>query len=110
MISEISIMLPPASFFQTIIHKINSVYIAIHIAIHIHKNIDLHIAICNQPVMTKKIENIRPVLINLEPTHEELAKLLLRERRAGLKERRKLYTFIADDRRSGLTDRRISKK
>jgi hypothetical protein len=60
--------------------------------------------------MTKKIENIRPVLINLEPTHEELAKLLLRERRAGLKERRQLNTYIADDRRSGLTDRRISKK
>jgi hypothetical protein len=28
------------------------------------------------------------------------------ERRSGRKDRRKLYTFIADDRRSGIADRR----
>ena len=84
--------------------------IEIYIAIDINKNIDLNLAICNQTVMTKKLDNIRPVLINLEPTHEELTKFFLRERREGLKDRRKLLTYIADDRRSGLPDRRILKK
>ena len=60
--------------------------------------------------MAKKLDNIRPVLINLEPTNEELAKLPLRERRVGLKNRRKLHTYIADDRRSAINDRRKPKK
>lgn len=75
-----------------------------------NKNIDLNLPICNQTMMTRKRDNIRPVLINLEPTHEELTKFFLRERRVGLKERRTLHTYIADDRRSGIPDRRLSKK
>ena len=59
--------------------------------------------------MTMKLDKIRPVLINLEPTSEELAKLHLRERRVELKERRKLHTYISDDRRSGIAERRKQK-
>ena len=56
------------------------------------------------------LKNIRPVIISLKPTKEELAKILFRDRRVGLKNRRKLCTYIADDRRNGVADRRKSKK
>ena len=61
-------------------------------------------------MLTTMLDNIRPVLIYLEPTIEELAKLPLRERRVGLKNRRKLHTYIADDRRGAINDRRKPKK
>jgi hypothetical protein len=54
----------------------------------------------------KNSDEIRPVVLHLEPTDEELARLHLRERRQGLEERRKVPTYIADDRRSGIADRR----
>lgn len=54
----------------------------------------------------KNDDEIRPVVLYLEPTEEELAKLALRERRKGLKDRRKINTYLADDRRSGIANRR----
>ena len=54
----------------------------------------------------KELNDIRPVILPLEPTEEELAKMTLRERRMGLRDRRKIPTYIADDRRSGIADRR----
>ena len=60
--------------------------------------------------MTKKSDTIRLVLIDLESSQKELAKLFLRERRQELKDRRKLNTYIADDRRDGIIDRRKPKK
>jgi hypothetical protein len=51
-------------------------------------------------------KHIRPVILNLEPTDEKLAKLILQERRIRQKDRRKLHTYIAEDRRSGIADRR----
>ena len=60
--------------------------------------------------MTKKSDTIRLVLIDLESSQKELAKLFLRERRKELKDRRKLNTYIADDRRDGIIDRRKPKK
>lgn len=60
--------------------------------------------------MIKKTDTFRPVLIDLEPTDEELSKLHLTDRREGLIDRRKLHTYIADDRRNGLADRRKTKK
>jgi hypothetical protein len=40
------------------------------------------------------------------PTANPYARITLQDRRHGAKERRKLDTFIANDRRSGLADRR----
>ena len=51
-------------------------------------------------------DDIKPVVIHLKPTEEELARMILRERRMGSRDRRKLPTYIADDRRSGIADRR----
>jgi len=54
----------------------------------------------------KNCDEIRPVILHLEPTSEELVKLMLRERRKFSKDRRKMHTYLADDRRSGIADRR----
>jgi len=40
------------------------------------------------------------------PSANPYAKITLHDRRQGSKERRKLYTFIANDRRSGVVERR----
>lgn len=54
----------------------------------------------------KNDDEIRPVILNLEPTKEELSKVILRERRNGLQDRRMIPTYIANDRRCGIADRR----
>ena len=54
----------------------------------------------------KNSKHIRPVILNLEPTNKRLAKLILPERRLRQKDRRKVHTYVADDRRSGIADRR----
>jgi hypothetical protein len=48
----------------------------------------------------------RKVVIKRGPSNNPYAKIILPEKRTGPKERRKLYTYIADDRRSGIEDRR----
>ncbi|UCE55230.1 MAG: hypothetical protein JSV31_07250 [Desulfobacterales bacterium] len=60
----------------------------------------------NQKIIPYMDEEIKSVVLSLEPTNDKLAKLILGDRRSGLEERRKLPTYIADDRRSGIADRR----
>lgn len=45
-------------------------------------------------------------ILNIGPPDKPNAKLIFTEKRFGQKDRRKLYTYIADDRRSGIADRR----
>lgn len=61
----------------------------------------------NQMIKPYMDEEIKSVVLSLEPTNDTLAKLILGERRSGSEDRRKLHTYIADDRRSGIADRRI---
>ena len=55
------------------------------------------------------MEKVRPVILFLEPTDENVPRELRPERRRGLEDRRKLHTYIFDDRRSGKADRRKRK-
>jgi hypothetical protein len=48
----------------------------------------------------------RKVVIERGPFNNPYAKIILTEKRTGPKERRKLSTYIADDRRSGIASRR----
>jgi hypothetical protein len=48
----------------------------------------------------------RHVIITRGPVSEPYAKIILPEKRKGLKDRRKINTFIAEDRRCGIADRR----
>jgi hypothetical protein len=54
----------------------------------------------------EEIEKGRQVVIEIGPSNRPYAKIILLEKRTGTKERRKLHTFIADDRRSGIANRR----
>jgi hypothetical protein len=54
----------------------------------------------------KETENGRQVVIEIGPSNNPYAKIILPEKRIGPEDRRKLYTFIADDRRSGKANRR----
>jgi hypothetical protein len=45
-------------------------------------------------------------ILNIGTPNKPNAKLIFTEKRFGQKDRRKLYTYIADDRRSGIADRR----
>jgi hypothetical protein len=48
-------------------------------------------------------------ILKIGPHDRPYAKLIITEKRYGLKDRRKLHTYIADDRRSGIADRRKHK-
>lgn len=50
-------------------------------------------------------EDIKSVVLSLQSTNDKLANLIIGDRRRG-KDRRKLHTYIANDRRSGIADRR----
>jgi hypothetical protein len=45
-------------------------------------------------------------ILRIGPPDKPYAKLFFTEKRIGLKDRRKLNTYLADDRRSGIADRR----
>jgi len=51
-------------------------------------------------------EEKRQVVIERGPPSEPYAKIILPEKRRASQDRRKIKTFIADDRRSGIADRR----
>ncbi len=55
-------------------------------------------------------QNVKKVVVTIGPSDSPYAKVLLPEKRTGEKDRRKLGTFVAQDRRSGVADRRISKR
>jgi hypothetical protein len=44
--------------------------------------------------------------LKIGPPDKPYAKLIVKERRVRLNDRRKLHTYIADDKRSGIADRR----
>jgi hypothetical protein len=52
------------------------------------------------------MKNIKVVDVYLERVNENSPAKLRPERRKSVKDRRMLHTYIADDRRSGLADRR----
>ena len=52
------------------------------------------------------MKDIRPVILFIEPNDKNVPKELRPDMRRGLKDRRQLYTNVADDRRSGIADRR----
>jgi hypothetical protein len=54
----------------------------------------------------KETEKGRQVVIEIGPSINPYAKIILPEKRTGTKERPKLHTYIADDRRSGKANRR----
>lgn len=54
----------------------------------------------------KETEKGRQVVIEIGPSNNPYAKIILPEKRTGPEERRNLHTYIADDRRSGKANRR----
>ncbi|MGD8975595.1 MAG: hypothetical protein PVJ56_20015 [Desulfobacterales bacterium] len=61
--------------------------------------------------MAHEIEkNARFVAMFLEPTDETIPTELRPERRRGPQDRRQLHTYVANDRRSGIADRRIRRR
>ena len=50
-------------------------------------------------------ENKHQTVLKIGPTDKPYAKIFLKEKRGGLKDRRKLHTYIANDRRNGIADR-----
>jgi hypothetical protein len=51
-------------------------------------------------------ENPKQVIVKIGPPNHPYAKIIVPEKRKRLKDRRKLHTYIADDLRNGLADRR----
>jgi len=56
-------------------------------------------------LMERKDGN-RQVIIKRGPSSNPYAKIMISEKRKAQLDRRKINTFIADDRRSGIADRR----
>ena len=52
------------------------------------------------------MKRFRPVAFYFKPTDRDVPRELRPDRRRRLNDRRKLHTYIADDRRSGIADRR----
>ena len=50
------------------------------------------------------------VVITVGPPNNPYGKIIRPERRSGLEDRRRLDTYIADDRRVGLADRRDNER
>jgi hypothetical protein len=54
-------------------------------------------------------DNSKKVVITIGPPDKPYAKIFLPDKRVGEEDRRKAHTFVAQDRRSGIADRRIVK-
>jgi hypothetical protein len=57
-----------------------------------------------------KINKSEKVEITVGPPGNPFGKIIRSERRYLLKDRRRLYTYIADDRREGFADRRDNER
>jgi hypothetical protein len=57
-------------------------------------------------ILMKETEKGSQVFIEIGPSNSPYAKIILPQKRSGPKDRRKLHTYIADDRRSGIANRR----
>jgi hypothetical protein len=51
-------------------------------------------------------ENPKQVIVKVGPPNNPYAKIIVPEKRKRLEDRRKLHTYIANDLRNGLADRR----
>ena len=51
-------------------------------------------------------KNVKKVVVTVGPSSHPYAKILLPEKRKGLKDRRKTHTYVAKERRSGIVERR----
>ena len=51
-------------------------------------------------------KNVKKIVVTVGPSNHPYAKILLPEKRKGLKDRRKMYTYVAKERRSGIVERR----
>ena len=51
-------------------------------------------------------DNPKQVIVKVGPPNNPYARIIVPEKRKRLKDRRKLHTYIANDSRSGLADRR----
>jgi hypothetical protein len=49
---------------------------------------------------------INQIVIKIGPPDKPFAKIILPDKRFGQNDRRQLHTYIAEDRRSGIVDRR----
>jgi hypothetical protein len=67
----------------------------------IRKEIDLQL---NESKQKKE------TVLEIGPADRPYAKIIIRERRTDQKDRRKIHTYISDDRRSGIADRRKGPK
>lgn len=59
--------------------------------------------------LMKGSDEKRKVIITRGPVSEPYAKIIITEKRKATKDRRKTNTFIADDRRKGIAERRKSR-
>jgi hypothetical protein len=53
-----------------------------------------------------KASEAKKIVIEIGPSDKPYAKLIRLDKRTGPKDRRKLYTYIANDRRNGIVSRR----
>ena len=54
----------------------------------------------------KESEQNKETVLKIDPPERPYAKIIIKERRNDQKDRRKIHTYISDDRRSGIADRR----
>jgi hypothetical protein len=71
--------------------------------------------ICDQlerklELQMKESEQKKEAVLEIGPPDRPYAKIIIRERRTDQKDRRKIHTYISDDRRSGIADRRKGPK
>ena len=57
-----------------------------------------------------KVKKSEKVVLTLGPPNNPYGKIIRIERRFGMEDRRRLYTYIADDRREGFADRRDNER
>jgi hypothetical protein len=53
-------------------------------------------------------DNTKKVVITIGPSDNPYVKIYLPDKRSGVKDRRKSQAFIANNRRGGILDRRVS--
>jgi hypothetical protein len=58
----------------------------------------------------EETDNKKSAFYEIGPADKPYARVMVPEKRSGLEDRRKIPTFIADDRRSGIANRRKRKK
>ena len=60
--------------------------------------------------LIERTDENRQVILERGPSSKPHAKIIISEKRKALKDRRKINTYIANDRRNGVADRRKPQK